>query len=158
MTSLLVERVESEQALSALEPDWSRLEVTTGNGLPFRTFAWNACWWKHLREDGLRLKDSLAVRAVRTADGKIVGIAPLMLTQRPGAGPVRVRLLQFMGADPNITEVRGALCDPSHEAACYEAVLADIASTTPDIADCSRILLSSWTTVTLSKSMPARRQ
>jgi CelD/BcsL family acetyltransferase involved in cellulose biosynthesis len=124
---LSVSKIVSEEALEALEPAWLGLERSSGNTLPFRTFAWVACWWKHMREGRLSLADSLSIRAVRAADGRLVGVAPLMLTERPGVGPFRARCLQFIGADPNMTEIRGALCEPDLEPACYAAIREDLA-------------------------------
>jgi CelD/BcsL family acetyltransferase involved in cellulose biosynthesis len=120
--ALVVDRIESEEALAALQADWTLLELSSANSIPFRTFTWVACWWKHMRRDGLALRDSLAIRTVRTADGRLVGVAPLMLTHRPAVGPIRSRCLQFIGPDPNMTEVRGLLCEPALGAACYAAI------------------------------------
>ena len=126
MSTLHVEMIASETALSLLEPEWVALERSSGNTLPFRTFAWTACWWQHLREDRLALKDSLAVLAVRASDGRLVGVAPMMQTDRPSVGPLRARCLQFIGADPNVTEIRGALCEPPLEPDCYAAIHGEI--------------------------------
>jgi CelD/BcsL family acetyltransferase involved in cellulose biosynthesis len=49
-----------------------------------------------------------------------------MLTERPSVGPLRARCLQFIGADPNITEIRGALCEPSLERDCYLAMHSEL--------------------------------
>jgi CelD/BcsL family acetyltransferase involved in cellulose biosynthesis len=38
-----------------------------------------------------------------------------MLTHRPSIGPLRVRVLQFFGADVNLTEVRGLVCRPQDQ-------------------------------------------
>jgi CelD/BcsL family acetyltransferase involved in cellulose biosynthesis len=127
MSSLIVEQVGSEAALAALGPEWLALERSSGNALPFRTFEWVSCWWKHLREERAAVTDTLAVRAVRTETGRLVGVAPLMLTERPAVGPVRLRCVQFMGADPNVTEIRGAICEPALAAACHAALRADVA-------------------------------
>jgi CelD/BcsL family acetyltransferase involved in cellulose biosynthesis len=123
---LFVERVQSEEGLWALEAPWRELEQSSNNALPFRTFAWNWCWWKHMREDRLAVRDSLAIRTVRRGDGRLVGVAPLMLTERPGVGPFRTRALCFFGADPNMTEIRGALCEPGLEAECHAAIQEDL--------------------------------
>jgi CelD/BcsL family acetyltransferase involved in cellulose biosynthesis len=122
MTSLCVEKVTSESGLMALEADWRALEQRSGNTLPFRTFAWTSCWWRHLREKRRAVSDSLAIRTVRDGDGRLVGVAPLTVTERPAFGPFRTRTLRFMGADPNMTELRGALCEPGLEAHCYAAL------------------------------------
>lgn len=126
MGLLHVQRIGSEGALAALEPEWLELERSSGNTLPFRTFTWIACWWEHLREDRLVIKDSLAIFTARATDGRLVGVAPLMLTERPGVGPIRARCLHFIGADPNMTEIRGALCEPALERDCYAAIHAEL--------------------------------
>lgn len=46
-----------------------------------------------------------------------------MLTERPSVGLVRARVLQPLGADPNIAEVRGIVSAPEDEAAVIEALL-----------------------------------
>jgi CelD/BcsL family acetyltransferase involved in cellulose biosynthesis len=126
LTPLRVERIDSEASLAAIESEWLALEQRSNNTLPFRTFAWVACWWRHMREDRLAVKDSLAMRCVRAPDGRLVGVAPLILTQRPSVGPLRARCLHFIGSDPNMTEVRGALCEPGLEAACFAAIYGDL--------------------------------
>jgi CelD/BcsL family acetyltransferase involved in cellulose biosynthesis len=50
-------------------------------------------------------------------------VAPLMITERPAVGPFRLRCLQFIGADYNITEVRTLSARPGHEASVYRAVV-----------------------------------
>jgi len=122
MTSLRVDRIVTEPDLMALETDWRALETTCGNTLPFRTFTWASCWWKHLREQRRAVRDSLAFMTVRQSEGRLVGVAPLLLTERPAVGPLRTRSLRFIGADPNMTEVRGVLCEPGFEAVCYAAL------------------------------------
>jgi len=49
-------------------------------------------------------------------DDRLVGVAPLMRTVRPAVGPLRLRELQFLGADQNLTELRGVLCRPEDHA------------------------------------------
>jgi len=126
VSSLRVERIESAEALAALRPEWQRLAAAHGGGLPFATWEWSSVWWAHFRERNLGVHDRLFARAIRSASGELLGVAPLMLTERPGVGPVRVRTLQFLGADPNVTELRGVLCDPAHEREVYAALLAHL--------------------------------
>ena len=114
----------------ALEPEWRALERSSGNTLPFRSAAWARSWWNHVREQSLAVNDALSIRTLRGEDGALLGIAPLMLTTRPAIGPLRTRCLQFIGADPNWTEVRGLLCQPGMERACYDALLEDAAKRT----------------------------
>ena len=126
-TALVVETIRDEERLRALEPEWVVLENETGNTLPFRTAAWALSWWKHLRRQCSVIQDSLALRAIRTPSGRLVGVAPLMITQSPGRGFLRMQCLQFFGADPNITELRGGLWARDYEQACIRALTADAA-------------------------------
>jgi CelD/BcsL family acetyltransferase involved in cellulose biosynthesis len=122
MEPLTVQRIGSEPGLEALGPEWRELEESSGNTLPFRTFEWIRCWWRRMRESRWSLTDSLAIRVLRSADGRLVAVAPLALTERPGVGPFRSRALHFIGTDPNMTEVRGMLCEPAYQGECYGAL------------------------------------
>lgn len=119
---LQVDRVESDEALRALEGEWRELESAAGNDHPFLTWEWSWSWWLHFREDKPALRDSIRVRTLREGSGRLVAIAPLMLTERPAVGPLRLRQLHFFGADPNVTEIRGMLCLPGSEPAVYGAL------------------------------------
>lgn len=122
---LNVERIETEAGLRKLAPAWNALFAQSETALPFQTHAWTERWWSHLREDRPGLRDHLKLRAVW--DGKeLVAVAPLVLTERPGVGPLRVRYLHFIGADPNMTELRGVLVPQARADAVYRALLDDL--------------------------------
>src|SRR5712692_386179 len=101
-----VQCVTSFEQLVALRSEWLALEAASGTELPFQTWEWSVTWWKHLHEDGFAVRDRLRVCVIRDSANYVVGIAPLILTERPAIGPIRLRSLQFIGADPNITEIR----------------------------------------------------
>jgi hypothetical protein len=46
----------------------------------------------------------------------------MVITRRPAVGPVAVRVAQFFGADPNVTEMRGVVCRPEDEAHVVRAL------------------------------------
>ncbi|RKH67112.1 GNAT family N-acetyltransferase [Corallococcus llansteffanensis] len=117
-----VERVDTVEKLHALGPGWRALAASAGQGLPFATWEWNVTWWRHFQEQRHSVRDHLFVLALRDRDGTLRAVAPLMRTERPGSGPVRARVLQFLGADPNVTELRGLLCAPEWEASAWAAV------------------------------------
>jgi CelD/BcsL family acetyltransferase involved in cellulose biosynthesis len=139
MTSLTVEKVETLEALQRLEREWRGLEVSSRCGLPFLTWDWCVGWWKHLREDKLGIRDTLFVRALRGGAGDLVAVAPLMITRRPAVGPFCIRHLQFFGADPNITEVRGVLSSADRQAEAHRTLLEYL-----------REISGEWDTLTLS--------
>lgn len=123
LTPLTIETVETVAAMAALEADWRALEMRCQINLPFQTWIWNDVWWHHFAENRLGVRDSLRVLAIRTPDRELVGVAPLMLSRRPGLGLLCLRILGALGADPNITELRVPLADPAHEMQVYAALL-----------------------------------
>jgi CelD/BcsL family acetyltransferase involved in cellulose biosynthesis len=62
-----------------------------------------------------------------------------MVTRRPAVGPFCIRHLQFFGADPNITEVRGVLALPGRHSEVHRALLSYLREVSGD-----------WDTFTLS--------
>lgn len=119
---LMVEEHTSADAFSALEGEWRELEVASG--VPFASFDWAQAWWQHLRGEKLGVRDSLSLRTIRSSDGKLVAVAPMVISRRPSVGPICVRQLQFIGADPNITELRGVVAAPGFRAHAYRALVA----------------------------------
>jgi len=112
MSGLHVERLMQEQAFDDLAPEWAALDARLSPRLPFTSPIWNALWWKHFHRNQLLFRDQVNLYAVRNAQGTLVAVAPMMLSFRPGVGPLRMRELQFLGADTNITELRGIACMP----------------------------------------------
>jgi CelD/BcsL family acetyltransferase involved in cellulose biosynthesis len=115
-----------------LGSEWLALETRVGAELPFQTWEWAVAWWQHLRGDSRGVRDQLRVCVVRDEHNAVVAIAPLVLTERPSFGPARLRHLQFIGADPNITEIRTILCRPELEEDCYRALRAHFANRADD--------------------------
>jgi CelD/BcsL family acetyltransferase involved in cellulose biosynthesis len=114
-----VERINDFAALRSLTPEWEELDGSIPSRTPFTSPSWNLLWWHHFSEKRLWLQDDLfvlVVLVVRDEQRRLIAIAPLMRTQRPAAGPWRMREIQFFGADPNITELRGPVCRPEHRA------------------------------------------
>lgn len=97
-------------SLSALTAEWTALDASLGLRTPFTTPLWNQLWWRHLHVERWLVRDELWLLAIREPGGRLIGIAPLMRTLRPAIGPLRLRMLQFLGADPNVTELRGLVC------------------------------------------------
>jgi CelD/BcsL family acetyltransferase involved in cellulose biosynthesis len=127
VSALRVDRVGTTAGLEDLAPEWRALEQAGEARLPFRTWDWNWCWWAAFRESKPGVRDELALRAVRErASGKLIGVAPLMQTNRPGRGPPLVRTLRFFGADPNITELPGLVCRSQDEGLVTAAIAADL--------------------------------
>jgi CelD/BcsL family acetyltransferase involved in cellulose biosynthesis len=108
---MIIDRIESLSKFEALRPEWQELEARLPP-LPFLTFDWLYTWWIHLRARRPGVRDELFLHVFRDHGGKLRGVVPLMRTRRPAYGPLRLRQLQFLGADPNITEIRSIVAAP----------------------------------------------
>jgi len=114
LDELQLEIITSIESLIALTSEWEALEKRQSLHVPFTTARWNILWWQHLRASKMLIHDELHAFAFRNRKNELVAIAPMMLSTRPGIGAFGVRVLQFFGADPNITEIRGFICDPHY--------------------------------------------
>jgi CelD/BcsL family acetyltransferase involved in cellulose biosynthesis len=111
------------EAVEKLIPEWEQLSAGLHPWTPFTTPAWLMTWWKYFRRDTIFSRDELRFYTVRNDAGVLIGLCPMMLTYRPGKGPFRTRELQFLGADPYITELRGPICAQENATAVAEAFL-----------------------------------
>jgi len=107
---LVIECIETAEGLASLADDWERLFLATGSHLPFWTFDWAQTWWTHFQRRRMSVRDAPRIYTVREPGGALVAVAPMMLTERPAVGLLRARSLQFFGADPNMTELKGVIC------------------------------------------------
>lgn len=86
-----------------------------------------SAWWRHFPQRTRAIRDELFVLTLHTSraeGGKLVGVLPFMRTERSANGLLQVRSLTFLGADPNITELRQPLIDPAYEVDVAHAALA----------------------------------
>lgn len=125
---LSVERIEGPLQLAQLRHEVERLSASMCPRLPFATVDWMLSWWQLFGEKRALVRDRFFVHALRDEQGTLVALAPLLLTERPATGPLRVRMLTFFGVDKNITELRGLICAPANEAAAVEALLAHLSA------------------------------
>lgn len=119
---LVVEIIRDDESLDALADEWDALDRLQFLRLPFTSPLWNRLWWQHFRAARRFVRDQLHCISLRDDTGRLVAVAPLMLTHRPAFGPFRVRILQFFGADTNVTELRGMVCRPEYEARAVAAL------------------------------------
>jgi CelD/BcsL family acetyltransferase involved in cellulose biosynthesis len=122
--SLRIERLASPKALEALVPEWELLDASLSPRTPFTSPLWNILWWKHFGEKRPMLHDVFFAHVVRDASGNLVSVAPMVVTHRPAVSPALVRVLQFFGADSNITEIRGLACRAEHQDEVTQALKA----------------------------------
>lgn len=114
LEELQLEIIRDIESLIALTGEWEALEKKQLLQVPFTTARWNILWWQHLRARKMLIHDELHAFVFRNREQELVAIAPMMISTRPGIGTFGIRVLQFFGADPNITEIRGFVCDPHY--------------------------------------------
>jgi CelD/BcsL family acetyltransferase involved in cellulose biosynthesis len=117
------ERVGEAALKGPLLAEWDALHERISPNMPFTSASWNALWWKHHRSNRLLKRDELCLIVVRDAQNALIAVAPMMSTWQPSIGPLRVHSVRFFGTDPNVTELRGLVCEPENEVAAIEAVL-----------------------------------
>src|SRR4051812_38959143 len=83
VADLTLERFSTVEAMRALAPEWRKLFVESDSELPFYSYEWADCWWEHLHEERSTIGDVLDGRVLRGRGGELVGIAPMMRTERP---------------------------------------------------------------------------
>jgi len=126
--NLRVQRLATPAELSGLARECDQLALSMSPRLPFATSAWLELWWRHYGEQRLLVNDRFFVHTLRDESGTLRAIAPLMLTERPGTGPLRARTVAFFGADKSITELRGMICAPEMEEPAVRSLLAHFRS------------------------------
>jgi CelD/BcsL family acetyltransferase involved in cellulose biosynthesis len=106
---LHVERAAGQGAIEKLASEWEKLQESLQPRTPFTSPLWNTLWWKHFHIDSAWVRDELCIHTVRNEFDTLIAVAPMMLTSRPAFGPLRVRALQLLGADENVTELRSVI-------------------------------------------------
>ncbi|MEI9942318.1 MAG: GNAT family N-acetyltransferase [Pseudomonadota bacterium] len=112
--------------LAALARECDELARSMRPRVPFATSIWLTLWWKYYSEQRLLVNDRFFVHTLRDESGRLRALAPLMLTERPGSGPMRARSVAFFGGDKSITELRGMICAPELEGPAVRALLAHV--------------------------------
>jgi CelD/BcsL family acetyltransferase involved in cellulose biosynthesis len=120
---LHVQRLERIEDFAAIGDEWDQLDEAIFPRTPFTSRLWNTLWWKHFRRHGLAVRDEFRGYVIRDQNDELIAVAPMMLTLRPAVGPLQSRELQFFGADPNLTEIRGLVCRAQHSLAAATALL-----------------------------------
>jgi CelD/BcsL family acetyltransferase involved in cellulose biosynthesis len=124
--ALAVATLTTVDQLRSLEEEWLGLLRRTKLDLPFLWPDWVITWWEQFRQQRSVIRDSLHVKTVRRESGELVAVVPLMLTERPGVGPARVRTIGFIGADKYVTEQRAPILDPAWESDVAGALATDL--------------------------------
>ncbi len=110
-STLGIETLTTLAELEALAPEWRALLAEASLRTPSKSPLWQLTWWRHFgARRSLVNRHEMRVFALREQSGELVAVAPMMITRRPGIGPSLFRELQFFGADPYVTQLRGPVC------------------------------------------------
>jgi len=121
---LTVERLEGPEGLDEIAAEWRLIDREIAPRTPFTSPDWILPWWERFaRRKRLFFHDEFYCHAVRGRHGRLVAVAPLMRTFIPGVGLPVLRMVQFLGADPALTEIRGVICRPEDQAPVVEALI-----------------------------------
>jgi CelD/BcsL family acetyltransferase involved in cellulose biosynthesis len=113
-SGLTVEVVRTVSGIEKLRAEYTQLQTTTGNDLPFALQEWHVAWCRHFLREKPSIVDQPIFHVVRTKDGNCVAILPFILTRRR-VGGLSVASVAPLGADPAITEIRASLVQPGYE-------------------------------------------
>jgi CelD/BcsL family acetyltransferase involved in cellulose biosynthesis len=136
-SGVAVEQIVSASQLDDLYAEWNELVATVRPDLPFSTPQWMAAWWTNLRRHNRWTRDTLRVLAFRRS-GRLIAVAPYMITTRVILGVPVLRVFQPIGTDPNITEIRGMLVAAQDEC----DVTAALVDYTIESIGCDEIVIS----------------
>lgn len=115
--------VQQENLLASLWDEWIQLESRSQLRFPFAKPWWTRHWQKHFAQQRLMIRDDFWCLTVRDQQHRLRAVVPMILTQRPGHGPFRLRILRMIGADPNVTEISGPICAPEDQSDVVMAVI-----------------------------------
>jgi len=113
---LSLNEVRDENALQALQAEWTSLLAQSQEATPFQSWEWVYPWWCHHRQG------SLCVYTVRE-DGRLVALLPLVETRLL---KLPIRRLAFMGAPGS--DYNAMLAVAGREEECWQAFLRHLES------------------------------
>jgi len=119
---LVLDLHRDETVFQTLRPEWDELDAHTFPRRPYSSALWNHLWWRYFCRRNTWVRDDLALFAMRDGAGRLIAVAPMMLSRMPPAMPWAARKLQFLGAGTPIYEIRGLVARPEHQTAATAAL------------------------------------
>ena len=120
--TLSVEALTDPGQFDRIASEWEALDAQISPRTPFTSPLWNVLWWRHFRRNSLLETDHFFCHIVRGGRGELIAVAPLMLHTSAKLGPLRLRILNFFGADTSITELRGMICRNEDQGRALQAL------------------------------------
>lgn len=120
--SLFCQTHTGDDVFERLRQEWDTLDAETSPRRPYSSELWNRLWWAHFRRCNRLVRDELHLVTIRSAQNRLIAIAPMMVTHRPGWGPLTLRKLQFFGTPTSISEIRGPVCRSADQCEVVDAL------------------------------------
>jgi len=111
---LTIDCISDPAQLRSVAADYARLHVSMQNDQPFMLLEWHEAWCRHFLNIHVRIRESCLFIVLREVTGRCVAIFPFVVSRR-GIGPFASISIDFIGADPALTEIRGPLIEPGFE-------------------------------------------
>jgi len=122
---LTVETASTRAQLLELKRDYELLLSQCRNRMPFALHEWHVAWCDcFLRQDG-PISSQQMIFVLRDRNRRCVAIIPMILTTRT-VGPLRIKTLDLIGADPAMTEIRTSLILPGFESQSAWAIQREV--------------------------------
>src|ERR1700720_1483858 len=109
--TVIVDTIRSVAGIAALRADYDRLSRVASNTLPFALHEWHVAWCEHFLNCNPRIREEALFYVVRNLERECVAIVPFVICKRR-LGPLKIVSVNFLGADPAITEIRAPLIEP----------------------------------------------
>jgi len=119
--TVIVETIRTVAGIATLRADYDRLSRVASNTLPFALHEWHVAWCEHFLNCNPRIQEEAHFYVLRNVERECVAIVPFVICRRM-LGPLKVRSVNFLGADPAITEIRAPLIEPGYEQITARAV------------------------------------
>jgi CelD/BcsL family acetyltransferase involved in cellulose biosynthesis len=127
LSGLSLEIVTTIDALAKLRGDYERLQLATGNPLPFALYEWHVAWCNQFLNVNRHIYSQPMIYLLRNRERACVAIVPLILSRR-SIGPVKITSVDMLGADPAITEIRTPLVERGYNTRVAWAVQRNLAA------------------------------
>jgi CelD/BcsL family acetyltransferase involved in cellulose biosynthesis len=118
---LIVDTIRSVAGIAALRADYDRLSRVASNTLPFPLHEWHVTWCEHFLNCNPRIQEEPLFYVFRNLQQECVAVVPFVICRRM-LGPLKIVSVNFLGADPAITEIRAPLIEPGYEEITAHAV------------------------------------
>jgi CelD/BcsL family acetyltransferase involved in cellulose biosynthesis len=116
---------ENAEALDALAAEWNELLGSAHHKSAFLKHQWMSTWWRLIGSGSASRQ--LFVLLARAGSGALDGVLPLYRETR-GRGPLRRRVLRFLGSTPEAPEHLDVIVRDANAASIVDALIAGLGS------------------------------